>query len=131
HLLAYLRACFNHALRGSPALREKYGLKFNPADTVGRGRRGKPGKYGRPPVDGRHLLDTEIVAFWRALQASGTDEQTKIVLKLLLFTGQRPSEVRCTCRSELSLDALEPQWIMPGNRTKNGDRHVVPLVPAT
>ena len=96
HLLAYLRGCFNHALRGSPALREKYGLRFNPADTVGRGRRGKAGKYGRPAVDDRHLVDAEIIAFWRALQASRAEEQTKIVLKLLLLTGQRPSEVRCT-----------------------------------
>jgi len=47
HLLTYLRATFNHALYGSPSLREKYGLKSNPADTVGRRRRGKPGKYGR------------------------------------------------------------------------------------
>jgi integrase len=131
HLLAYLRGCFNHALRGSPALREKYGLRFNPADTVGRGRRGKAGKYGRPTIDDRHLLDTEIAAFWQALQASRADEQTKIVLKLLLLTGQRPGEVRCTRISELSLDGPEPQWVMPGNRTKNGDPHAVPLVHAT
>jgi integrase len=131
HLLAYLRGCFNHALRGSPALREKYGLRFNPADTVGRGRRGKAGKYGRPAVDHRHLSDAEITAFWHALQAGKADEQTKIVLKLLLLTGQRPSEVRCARISELSLDGLDPQWLMPGNRTKNGDPHCVPLVHAT
>ena len=131
HLLAYLRGCFNHALRGSPALRQKYGLSFNPADTVGRGRRGKAGKYGRPTVDDRHLLDDEIAAFWQALKASGADEPTKIVLELLLLTGQRPSEVRCARISELSLDGPEPQWIMPGNRTKNGDPHAVLLVHAT
>jgi integrase len=131
HLLAYLRGCFNHALRGSPTLREKYGLSFNPADTVGRGRRGKAGKYGRPTVDDRHLVDAEIIAFWHALNASHADERTKIVLKLLLLTGQRPSEVRCTRISELSLEGPEPQWIMPGNRTKNGDLHSVPLVQVT
>jgi len=131
HLLAYLRGCFNHALRGSPTLREKYGLRFNPADTVGRGRRGKAGKYGRPRIDDRHLLDAEIVAFWHALQASRAGEQTKIVLRLLLLTGQRPSEVRCTRISELSLEAPEPQWAMPGNRTKNGNPHGVPLLHAT
>jgi integrase len=131
HLLTYLRGTFNHALYGSPALREKYGLKANPADTVGRSRRGKPGKYGRPVVDDRHLDDVEISAFWRALDASGSDEQTKIVLKLLLLTGQRPSEVRCTRVTELTLDGREPKWVMPGNRTKNGEPHNVPLVLAT
>jgi integrase len=131
HLLAYLRSCFNHALRGSPTLREKYGIKFNPADTVGRGRRGKPGKYGRPPVDDRHLTDIEIAEFWRALKASQADEQTKIVLKLLLFTGQRPSEVRCAHVTELSLNVPDPIWVMPGNRTKNGEPHSVPLMGAT
>jgi integrase len=131
HLLVYLRGCFNHALSGSPALREKYGLRFNPADTVGRGRRGKAGKYGRPVLDDRHLSDIEITAFCQALEASGATEQTKIVLKLLLLTGQRPSEVRCTRTAELSLAGPEPQWVMPGNRTKNGDPHSVPLVPTT
>jgi integrase len=131
HLLTYLRGTFNHALYGSPALREKYGLKANPADTVGRGRRGKPGKYGRPVADDRHLDDAEIAAFWRAVEGSGADEQTKILLKLLLLTGQRPSEIRCTRVSELTLNGSAPSWVLPGNRTKNGDPHSVPLVKAT
>jgi integrase len=131
HLLAYLRGCFNHALRCSPALREKYGVRFNPADTVGRGRRGKAGKYGRPVVDDRHLSDNEIIIFCRALETSEAAESTKIVLKLLLLTGQRPSEVRCTRVAELSLGGSEPQREIPGKRTKNGDPHSVPLVRAT
>jgi integrase len=131
HLLAYLRATFNHALYGSPTLREKYGLKANPADTVGRGRRGKPGKYGRPCIDDRHLLDAETVAFWHAVERSGAEEQTKILLKLLLLTGQRPSEVRCTRIAELTLAGSEPGWVLPADRTKNGEPHFVPLVDAT
>jgi integrase len=131
HLLAYLRATFNHALYGSPALREKYGLRANPAESVGRGRRGKPGKYGRPVVDDRHLTDAEVAAFWHTMEGSGADQATKIVLKLLLLTGQRPSEVRCARAAELTLDGTEPVWLMPANRTKNGDAHSVPLVPAT
>jgi integrase len=131
HLLTYLRAVFNYALYSSPALREKYGLKANPADTVGRGRRGKPGKYGRPGIDDRHLADAEIAAFWHAVERSGADEQTKIVLKLLLLTGQRPGEVRCTRIAELTLGGSEPGWVLPANRTKNGEPHYVPLVGAT
>jgi integrase len=131
HLLSYLRATFNHALYGSPSLREKYGLKSNPADTVGRGRRGKPGKYGRNFIDDRHLSDAEIAASWYAVERSGADEQTKIVLKLLLLTGQRPSEVRCTRIAELTLTGSEPGWVLPANRTKNGEPHYVPLVGVT
>ena len=37
HLLVYLRGVYNHALRGSPQLRHRYGLTHNPADNVGRG----------------------------------------------------------------------------------------------
>jgi integrase len=131
HLLTYLRAVFNYALLDSPALREKYGLKANPADTVGRGRRGKPGKYGRPGIDDRHLSDAEIAAFWHAVEGSGAEEETKIVLKLLLLTGQRPSEVRCMRIAELTLVGSEPGWVLPKNQTKNREPHYVPLVDAT
>ena len=131
HLLTYLRGVFNHALRGSPRLRKKYGFVENPTDTVGRGRRGKPGKYGRPRVDERFLNDAEIVQFWRALEQSDVDTRTKLMLKLLLLTGQRPGEVRCTKKSELRLDGQEPHWDLPDDRTKNEERHIVPLNPST
>jgi integrase len=129
HLLTYLRGIFNHALRGSPQLRKKYGLVENPTDTVGRGRRGKPGKYGRPKVDDRFLNDAEIVQFWRALEQSDVDRRTKLVLKLLLLTGQRPSEVRRTEKSELRLEGREPYWNLPNDHTKNDEPHIVPLNP--
>jgi integrase len=131
HLLTYLRGIFNHALRGSPQLRKKYGLVENPTDTVGRGRRGKPGKYGRPKVDDRFLNDGEIVQFWRALEQSDVDTRTKLLLKLLLLTGQRPGEVRCAEKSELRLEGQEPHWNLPDDRTKNDEPHIVPLNPAT
>ena len=131
HLLTYLRAIFNHALRGSPQLRKKYGLVENPTDTVGRGRRGKPGKYGRPKVDERFLGDAEIVQFWRALEQSDVDARTKLLLKLLLLTGQRPGEVRCAEKSELRLEGQEPHWSLSNERTKNDEPHIVPLNPST
>jgi Arm DNA-binding domain len=79
HLLTYLRALFNHALRGSPQLRHKYGLVFNPTDPVGRGRRGRPGKYGRPVARDRVLNDGEIVAFWHAVEVSQMVPSTKVI----------------------------------------------------
>ena len=129
HLLVYLRGVYNHALRGSPQLRHRYGLTHNPADNVGRGRRGKPGKYGKPPVDDRHLSDAEISLLWKALEPSEADPRTVLALKLLLLTGARPGEVVRAQISELRLMGSEPTWLLPAQRTKNGLPHLVPLVP--
>ena len=134
HLLTYLRAVFNNVIKGNPELQAKYGLEVNPADRVGRG-----GRYETQRVDERYLTDAEIVLFWRALSQSAIDERTQLVLKLLLLTGQRPSEVRCAEAGELRLDGEHPEWHLPGivrekgkppkRRTKNGLPHLVPLPP--
>ncbi|MGE0653287.1 MAG: tyrosine-type recombinase/integrase [Alphaproteobacteria bacterium] len=52
------------------------------------------------------------------------------VLKLLLLTGQRLGEVGGMRWSELTLDADNPAWLIPGTRTKNGLDHIVPLAPS-
>ena len=49
------------------------------------------------------------------------------LLKLLLLTGCRLSEVAGSRRSELSGDG--ETWTIPGQRTKNGLVHIVPLPP--
>jgi len=72
----------------------------------------------------RVLTDGEIVRFW---QAASAEEHVGPVLKLLLMTGSRLSEVAGMRRSELSSDGLT--WTLPGGRTKNGKPHVVPLAP--
>ena len=56
---------------------------------------------------------------------------------MLLLTGQRPSEVRCSEVRELKLEGNPPEWHLPGvvrergkppkRRTKNGLPHLVPL----
>jgi integrase len=127
HLLTYVRGLYNHALHGSPRLRKKYGLTRNPAEHVGRGRRGNPGKYGRQGVDDRHLNDAEIPAFWQALEERAADPRTKTALKLLLLTGQRTKEVVRANISEIRLTGAEPTWLIPGARTKNKLTHLVPL----
>jgi len=126
HLLAYIRGAFNHGL-DSPTLRARYGLVHNPADRVGRSRRGKPGKYGRHGVKDRALDDDEIARFWRALDSSQTAPATKLVLKVLLATGQRLGEVRGARQVELKLDGVAPVWNLPGERVKNGRAHTLPL----
>jgi integrase len=73
----------------------------------------------------RALSNAEIVAFWRAVDAER--KEVGAALKLLLIVGQRLGEVRGTRRSELSDDLAT--WTIPGERTKNGRAHVVPLPP--
>jgi integrase len=78
-----------------------------------------------PRARDRVLTDVEIVAFWRA----ASEERTEFaaVLKLLLLTGQRLSEVGGIRRVELSPDVAT--WTIPGERAKNHRTHVVPLAP--
>jgi integrase len=53
------------------------------------------------------------------------------VIKVLLLTGQRRAEVAGISWTELhELDGDTAYWEIPGNRTKNKQRHIVPLTPA-
>jgi len=54
---------------------------------------------------------------------------TRSILRLLLLTGQRRGEVAGAKKSELQLDGKEPVWTIPGERTKNGLLHRLPLCP--
>ena len=69
----------------------------------------------------RVLTDGEIKWFWRACGQMG--EPFGPLLKLLLLTGQRRSEVAEMTWAELSGDT----WSLPGERTKNGRPHTIPL----
>jgi integrase len=71
----------------------------------------------------RVLTTDEVRLFWHACDKVGEPYST--ILRLLLLTGQRRSEVAGMRRSELQGD----QWHLPGSRTKNGRPHVVPLCP--
>jgi integrase len=69
----------------------------------------------------RVLDDDEIRALWAACDAIGGAAGT--VVKLLLLTGQRCGEVVGMRRSEISGDV----WTLLPERTKNKQRHEVPL----
>jgi integrase len=69
----------------------------------------------------RVLSDAEVAALWRACDAIGGSAGT--VIKLLILTGQRCGEVVGMRRSEISGDV----WTLPPERTKNKQRHEVPL----
>jgi integrase len=67
----------------------------------------------------RVLTPAELKLIWNALG----DEQYGSIIKLLALTGQRASEIAGLRRSEVHDD----QIILPGERTKNGRDHVLPL----
>jgi integrase len=77
------------------------------------------------PVE-RCLSDLEIAALWRA--AARTGYPFGPMVQLLLLTGQRRDKVREAPRSEF--DLAGQVWNLPGDRTKNGRDHLVPLSPA-
>lgn len=73
----------------------------------------------------RVLTPEEIKAVWKALPDADMRESTRRILRLLLITAQRESEVAGMARAELDLDAR--LWTIPGARTKNKQDHAVPL----
>jgi len=94
---------------------EKRRLKANPCLGVARPE--------TPRARERVLSNAEIVAFWRAADAER--KEFAALLKLLLLTGCRLSEVAQMRRAELNEDGVI--WTIPGERTKNRRTHVVPL----
>jgi integrase len=71
----------------------------------------------------RVLTDQEIGEIWRAAGTVSAPYGT--IVRLLILTGQRRGEVAGMTWDELSDDMSV--WTMPGERTKNGVVHVVPL----
>ncbi|HJZ32713.1 MAG TPA: tyrosine-type recombinase/integrase [Hyphomicrobiaceae bacterium] len=71
----------------------------------------------------RVLSDDELAEIWRAC---GDDEYGKII-KLLFLTGCRRAEIGDMRWSEINLD--KGTWTLPGERSKNGRPHTLPLMP--
>jgi integrase len=74
----------------------------------------------------RTLTDSEIATVWKACGA----DQFGTIVRLLILTGGRRDEVGHMHVSELSLGSTQwqkPTWLLPGERSKNGREHLVPL----
>jgi integrase len=71
----------------------------------------------------RVLSDEEIGEVWRA--AGDVALPYGMIVRLLILTGQRKTEVSAMTWRELSDDIST--WTIPADRTKNGVVHVVPL----
>jgi integrase len=81
----------------------------------------------RPSVErarDRVLTDDELRDVWLAADQLG--DQYGALIKLLILLGQRRSEVAGMRWSELDF-SKEALWTLPGNRTKNGQLHTIPL----
>lgn len=78
----------------------------------------------------RVLTDDEIKALWNALDLENTDidiyRVSKLALKMILLTGQRPGEV-----CGMTWDEIDDQdfWTIPAVRMKNNEPNRVPLCP--
>jgi integrase len=81
----------------------------------------------------RVLNDEELKAFWAAMNAAPADpkidvgDKPVLALKLVLLTLARPGEVAGLDAAEI--DRTARSWTVPGERTKSGKPHVVPLSP--
>ncbi|MDH4981235.1 site-specific integrase [Hyphomicrobium sp. D-2] len=84
----------------------------------------------KPPVPAKErdrvLSDDELRALWQAVDAE--QPPFRQALKLLMLTGQRRTEVAGLVRPELSSDTR--LWTLPGDRSKNGQEHLIPLTDA-
>ena len=106
-------------------------------------------RRGKRPTRSRVLDDDEIRRFWYGLTMRDEPDAkqcpaalrdylhktnrlpiyTRTALKLLLLTGVRRSELILAEWAEFDLDRRV--WTIPGERTKNGEQHVVPLTDTT
>jgi integrase len=84
-------------------------------------------KVKRPPPKSRDrvLSDDELVAVWKAYDQ--LQPQYGALVRMLILTGQRLRECGRMEWRELSPDLSV--WTLPGERTKNGRAHTVPLPP--
>jgi integrase len=71
----------------------------------------------------RVLSDNELARIWNACK----DDDYGRVVRLLILTACRRSEVGGMCWSEV--DPEREVWRIPGERSKNGRPHVLPLMP--
>ena len=77
----------------------------------------------------RNLSQAEIKSFWNGLDATGAHPNIVRILRALLATGQRRSEVVGMRWSEIDLE--KAIWEIPAERTKGNRPHRVPLAPLT
>jgi integrase len=111
--LTALKTCFSFHMK-----RDRAALPFSPCDGI-----------DPPAAEGggreRVLSDEELAALWRAAEGEANRSVFGPMVQLLVLTGCRRDEVRDATWAEFDLSKRE--WLIPGQRTKNGRDHLVPL----
>lgn len=84
----------------------------------------------QPTIKNRTLTEDEIKHFWKSLRTSKGSPESKNALRIMLLTGQRPSEVLGLRSSEIK----DNWWTLPKERTKarldkNRMDHMIFMVP--
>lgn len=110
---AVIRKLFNWAIRRDL-------LEVNPATNIDR-----PGGVERSRD--RVLSSDEIKKLWAGLDTAAMAEEIKLLLRLMLATGQRKGELRRAGKGEF--DLVNNVWTIPAEHVKNGQSHRVPLSP--
>jgi integrase len=110
-VLACLRKVFNFGIQRGI-------VDFNPCVLIT-----PPG--GKENPRDRTLDDEEVKKFWGNIDGAGMPPLTRLALKLLLVTAQRPVEIVKAERSEIDRD--NKVWTIPPEKTKNGRVHLVPI----
>lgn len=100
-----------------------HGIKFERVDFNPTSGLTPPG--GQELSRDRVLEEWEIRQFWLMVDHAPMNDATRLALKLILVTAQRPGEVARLGRDEIKNS--EDIWVIPGNRTKNENSHRVPL----
>ena len=80
-------------------------------------------KLGKEVKGKRHLSDAEIGYVLAAIPTF--DSPLATVIHLLLMTGARRTEVLGLRWSEIDME--KGDWLLPAERSKNGQEHIVPL----
>jgi integrase len=82
----------------------------------------KTAKYAETARE-RVLSDAELRAIWRA---TGSGSSYDAIIRLLMLTGARASEIGGLCSDEIFGDTIT----LPSTRTKNHRPHIIALAPA-
>jgi integrase len=69
----------------------------------------------------------DVAALLRAIDGYQGQPAVMYALKLAPLVFVRPGELRAAEWSEFDLEAKEPEWRIPAERMKMGERHIVPL----
>jgi integrase len=113
HLFSYASRLFNWAIE-----RGAYGLEHSPTHGM------RPARIiGEKKPRTRVLTDAELKALWQVPEELGYPYGP--VIRLLMLTGQRKSEVAEAQWSEF--DLAKREWSIPAERMKMDAAHVVPL----